>query len=107
VDAVTLDKLFVRAGILHSRLLKIDCEGAEWGVVRGAVRVLNQHLIDYVAMAYHPTICGVSKCDEIHRTLTDAGYSLLKVAGTCIYHLPSLPELLALPETRVCSDWRD
>ena len=78
---MTLDRLFADVGIHHVRLLKIDCEGAEWGVIRGAARILSQGMVEIVALMF---------------------------AGNCIYHLPSAtPELLQLPNARTAAGWRD
>jgi FkbM family methyltransferase len=108
VPAITLDRLFADAGLAHVRLLKVDCEGAEWSVFRGASHILAQRTIEIIAMMYHPTICGSGKCDEIHATLIRSGYSLIQISGNCIYNLPSAaPNLLDLPEARPVSDWKN
>jgi FkbM family methyltransferase len=108
IPATTLDKLFADAGIENVKLLKIDCEGAEWSILRGARNVLSRRMIDIIAMMYHPAICGVGKCDEIHATLIQSGYSLIRISGNCIYTLPSAaPDLLKLPDAHPASDWKN
>jgi FkbM family methyltransferase len=94
VPALTLDTFFENNAIDRVRLLKSDCEGAEYLVIRGATNVLKRQAIDFIAMEYHPLICGVEQCLFVDQALRDAGYSLTKIQGQCIYHLPGLEQKL-------------
>jgi hypothetical protein len=89
VRSVTLDALFAAASIDRVRLVKVDCEGAEGLVVKGATRVLSDQRIDFVAMEYHESICGPDACKDAHARLVDAGYTQTTLFGQCLYHLPS------------------
>lgn len=90
VPAITLDKFFQQNSINRVRLLKIDCEGAEYLVFEGGKGVIKQKLIEFIALEYHPHICGKDKCNNIHESLCNNGYILTKLHSQCIYHLPSL-----------------
>src|SRR2546423_4600895 len=78
VRAVTLDDFFQANGLERVRLLKVDCEGAEHQVITGARAVLARQAIDYIALEYHPSICGVEACRRVHEMLTAAGFTLTK-----------------------------
>jgi len=90
VQAATLDHIFAENKIGDARLIKVDCEGAEHKVVAGANRVLRQQAVDFIAMEYHPSICGTKKCHETHHKLKSAGYVLTRVSHQNVYHLPGL-----------------
>lgn len=106
VHTTTLDLLFTENSIESARLLKVDCEGAENLVVAGARRALKRQVIDFIAMEYHPSICGTDACAGIHQELTDSGYQLARVNGQCIYHLPHLgAELQPLGDLQVGRAW--
>ena len=89
VPAERLDSFFDRHSIATARLIKIDCEGAEGLVIDGASQVLADHRAEFIAMEYHTAISGPDICHETHRRITSAGYVLTRVAGQCVYHLPS------------------
>lgn len=88
VPGTTLDSWFERYGLERVRLMKVDCEGAESLVVAGGRKVLEGRRIDFIAMEYHPSICGAARCKATHSALTDAGYCVSKPGGQSIYHLP-------------------
>ena len=90
VQTVALDSFFARNGLDRVRLMKIDCEGAEGLVVRGAEEILTRKAIDFIAMEYHPQICGFEECERIHRFLKSCGYVLTKLGEQTIYHLAGL-----------------
>ncbi|MDZ7962636.1 MAG: FkbM family methyltransferase [Aulosira sp. DedQUE10] len=108
VPSITLDEFFKENSLNHVRLLKVDCEGAESLVFAGGHNVIQQNLIQLIAMEYHPSICGVEKCIDIHNQLRSAGYVLTKVREQCIYHLPGLEkEIQSLGELSVNCNWND
>jgi len=86
---MTLDKLFADESIDRARLVKIDCEGAEGVVVKGAKRMLTDRRVDFIAMEYHESICGSEACKETHIRIVEAGYLHTTILGQCLYHLPS------------------
>jgi len=108
VKCTTLDTFFRENSITRARLIKIDCEGAESFVMEGAREVLAERRVEFVAMEYHPSICGAIRCRETHMQMVNAGYVLSTVSGQCIYHLPDQAECLRpLGELRVGASWQD
>jgi len=93
VPCTTLDAFFDRNHLDRVRLMKVDCEGAESLVVAGGRNVLKRGRIDFIAMEYHPSICGTSLCTATHSALTDAGYHLSKIDGLFVYHLSGIESL--------------
>ncbi|BAQ66453.1 FkbM family methyltransferase [Geminocystis sp. NIES-3709] len=87
VPTITLDQFFEKNLIDRVRLMKVDCEGAEHLVFAGATKTLQKQIIEFIALEYHPMICGKDKCNEIHNQLYSSGYILTKVNDQCIYHL--------------------
>lgn len=88
VPCTTLDAFFESNGLNRVRLMKVDCEGAESLVIAGGRSVLNRGGIDFIAMDYHPTICGAARCKATHAILSDAGYCLSQTDGLLVYHFP-------------------
>ena len=108
VPTTKLDAFFQRNSLERVRLLKIDCEGAEYLVIAGGNNILKKHQIDFIAMEYHESICGWEKCAEIHKLLQTYGYILTKCHGQCIYHLPGLEqELQLLGRLQINCDWHE
>lgn len=104
VACTTLDSFFREHSIRRARLIKIDCEGAEPFVISGSKAVLAERKIEFIAMDYHPKICGIDICWKTHAQLINAGFILTLVSGLCVYHLPSLEEsLVPLGDLRVGS----
>ncbi|MEB3147976.1 MAG: FkbM family methyltransferase [Sphaerospermopsis sp.] len=88
VKAITLDQFIEQNNISKIRLMKVDCEGAEYLVIGGGKQTLSKQLIQFIAMEYHPNICGMDKCNQIHQSLLGYGYTLTKANGQCIYSFP-------------------
>jgi FkbM family methyltransferase len=106
VRTTTLDAFFQSNALERVRLLKVDCEGAEYLVIAGGRKVLEQQAIDFIAMEYHPTICGVAQCARSHEALQCSGYILTKVRGQHIYHLSGLDKTLQpLGDLQVGCHW--
>jgi FkbM family methyltransferase len=106
VQTMALDSFFAAKSLKRVRLMKVDCEGAEYFVVLGAEKTLKRQAIDFIAMEYHPGVCGVEKCDRTHTALASYGYTLTKVGDQTIYHLPGLESILQpLGGLRSTSNW--
>jgi FkbM family methyltransferase len=87
VRCTTLDS-FVRENQLDRiRLAKIDCEGAEIFIIRGACQTLREKRIDFLALEYHPHIFGNNEGKQLDEFLHSCGYALTCVKGQTIYHL--------------------
>ncbi|MBW4646745.1 MAG: FkbM family methyltransferase [Goleter apudmare HA4340-LM2] len=108
VPTTTLDIFFKENSIKQVRLVKVDCEGAEYLAIAGGHNILREKYIDFLAIEYHPLICGVKRCLEIHQKLKDFGYVLTKIHGQCLYHLPGLDkELEPLSSLQIDCDWHE
>jgi FkbM family methyltransferase len=107
VPTLTLDEFFRRNSLNHVRLMKVDCEGAENLVVNGGGDCLARQAIDFLALEYHPWICGSANCDLIHKRLLSYGYSASRVDGNLIYYRPGLErELGSIGATTPVRDLR-
>ena len=87
VPCTTLDRFFEQQSIERARLIKMDCEGAEPSIVAGAGRVIAEQRVDFIALEYHPHICGRVRCGDAHSALVRAGYEMTDLNGQSIYHL--------------------
>ena len=81
VDCVTVDTFVADQGLEHLRFMKIDVEGWELSVLRGATRTLKTHGPSIV-FEYDPAY--VSRCGgtgtELTACLAEAGYRLFALA---------------------------
>jgi FkbM family methyltransferase len=108
VETVTLDEFAAEKSLQRIRLIKIDCEGAEGLVIKGAENCLRNHLFDFLVVDYHSQIKSASACDEVHAQIQKAGYQLAKFGGVNIYHVPrSGKDLEILGKYRAANSWRD
>jgi FkbM family methyltransferase len=72
----TIDLMNIMEDFDHVDLLKMDCEGAEWDILRGAGHdVLDR--IGAIRMEYH-----LGQRDQIAGFLQQNGFSLIHLAGT-------------------------
>src|SRR5262249_45195500 len=90
LPCTTLDNLIQKTGIAKVRFMKVDCEGSEHRVIRGAIGALKAKQFEFIGLEYHPTIGpdAIEQCESTHRLLLSVGYILSKVDGLSIYHLP-------------------
>ncbi|MBI2815516.1 MAG: FkbM family methyltransferase [Acidobacteria bacterium] len=72
VEVVTLNHLFERFGISKCRLLKLDCEGAEYQILFAATDAVLQK-IERIAMEYHVGF-NEHTPDELARFLESHGF---------------------------------
>lgn len=84
VRITTLDAAMERAGIRRIDFLKIDTEGHDLYVLRGAVELLRMHAIDFIQFEYGDmwAAAGATLCSAIE-LLSEHGYTtyLLKSGG--------------------------
>ena len=91
----TIDEIVCADKLTRIRLLKVDVEGAEHLVVKGAHDTLRHKRVDILALEYHPTIGGGTvACSETHSRLLEYGYLLAEFRGQTIYHLPEYASLV-------------
>ena len=92
VPTVTLDELFPSS---HFDVMKMDVEGHEAGVLRGATRMLREHAIRHIVFEEHD-----GPASEPCKILQAAGYTLFQVG----WHLRGLI-LADLSAPRVCKTY--
>jgi FkbM family methyltransferase len=108
VETITLNEFVAGKSLKRIRLIKIDCEGAEGLVIKGAGNCLQKHLFDFLVVDYHSQIKSTSACDEVHEQIQNAGYQLAKFGGINIYHLPrTMQDLENLGKCRIANSWRE
>lgn len=96
VPATTLDEHVSANAVRRIRLVKIDCEGAEFLVLSGAKKTLKERVAEMISVDYHPQIVGEAGIGKIDALLRANGYLLTETAGgPWFYHLPSLRQDLA------------
>jgi FkbM family methyltransferase len=81
VRVIRLDALLSDAGIERVDLLKLDCEGAEEGVLIGAGDFITKGRIRRILVEFHPHISGRKSCAAAHKLLKKSGYRLVEDAG--------------------------
>lgn len=101
VRVVPLDRLVAEHGITGVRLMKVDCEGAEARVVRGAADLLRRHAIEFLALEYHRAVLSDREVAATDAWLRGFGYIATLCRQTLFYHLPGGErELAAFGEVR-------
>lgn len=83
VNVRRLDVLCAEQGIRHVHFLKIDVEGGEWEVIRGAADLLRLARVDFVQFEYGGTYPDAhTKLEWVFTYLSEQGYDLYKVEDT-------------------------
>jgi FkbM family methyltransferase len=89
VRTTTLDALLAHHGISKVRLLKIDAEGAEFPILRGAGELFTQRRVEVLSLDFHPYHVAKDVPHQMDRWLRDRGYELSQTGvGMWLYHLP-------------------
>jgi Methyltransferase FkbM domain len=102
VPSVPLDELAARHGIAAIRLMKVDCEGAEARVVRGAATLLARRAVAFLALEYHRAVLPGAEVAATDAWLRAQGYAAVLCRQTLVYHLAGgEPALAALGEVEV------
>jgi len=80
VDVVVGDEFVRTEDLPVPRLVKIDVEGAEYGVIRGLAKTLSQPACQMVCCEIHPPLLapGVTQ-DTVLALLRDLGFEKIKV----------------------------
>lgn len=96
VPAITLDSLLAEQKRVP-QLVKIDVEGAELKVLKGATQLLNGETAPILLLAVHPFWQATPEdCQEIVKILKEAGYQILNRQGATVEAL-EYDEYLCLP----------
>jgi FkbM family methyltransferase len=103
VRAMTLDQIFQEERIGSARLIKMDCEGSEHDVIAGAAKVLQDGLVDVLALEFHPSVTpdAADACRRTHEKLLRYGYELANWNGQTIYHRRDLELDIGRMEARL------
>ena len=83
VDVVTktIDQITIDEKLPHVDFIKIDAEGAELKVLKGAARILANNNVQLAIASYHETAEGVPEVDEIMKFLNGLGYKTWHMDG--------------------------
>lgn len=96
VETTTVDVLAQRCSWPRFRLVKIDCEGFEEPILKGAREFLARHGADFISLDYHIGIVGREAALRIDTLLRSHGYQLSQAGNGCwLYHLPGLEHEIA------------
>jgi len=108
VKVITLDDFWKQEIREQIGLLKVDVEGFETEVFRGASHLLKNKLIDSIIFEFSPrihTLRGIP-IDAPLEILLQHGYNLFRVDGAPfeldLQHLPKVCDLIALPAQPRC-----
>lgn len=85
VETDTIDRFCEQQGISHIDILKLDVQGAEYSVLEGARRMLQDEHIDliYMEMIMAPTYVGQRKYHEYLALFDALGYELFDIYNPC------------------------
>ena len=102
VEAKTLDQFVIENKIEKIRFMKVDCEGAEEVIVKGALESLKARRIEFIAVEFHMPILSEAQVFALDALVRSFGYALTEAgSGIWVYHLPGLEiDLLPLGKTR-------
>jgi len=95
VPATSLDD-YVSGGNRIPRLIKIDVEGAELRVLRGAAHLLTGPAAPILILAHHSLWESQEGSAELMSLLTSAGYQILDRMGNRVEHM-DFDEYICLP----------
>jgi FkbM family methyltransferase len=79
VDVSTVDEYCAKTGIERIDILKIDTQGSELDVIKGAQAMMRKgaiHLI-YLEIIFSEMYKGLPRLDEVYGFLADRGYTLV------------------------------
>jgi hypothetical protein len=83
VRTTTLDDYAAASGLQRIDFLKLDVEGYEPAVLRGAAALLNRHAIDIIFFEWCPPLLRRAGFDpgELLAEIEKAGYALYRIGG--------------------------
>lgn len=84
VETITLDDLLRSLKVDDVDFIKVDAEGAELQVLKGAKETLAKGVRLAIA-AYHTTENGESEIKQVSRFLDESGYKVIRVKGLRSY----------------------
>lgn len=79
VPMTTLAQLLEGEAATQIDLLKLDCQGAELGVLRGASARLHDVRFVFCEVAFEPIYADAPLFGEVHRFLIESGFALISL----------------------------
>lgn len=93
VNTIMLDELMAEYQWPRFRLMKVDCEGFEEPIIKGATEFLARRSADFISLDYHPSIVGADAIFRLDNQMRASGYHLTQTGNGCwLYHLPGLED---------------
>lgn len=95
VDTTTLDLFCEKHNVGKINFLKIDTEGNEWNVLRGASQLLQDKAIDMIQFEYGGTYpdAGITLA-QVYEFLKFNGYEVYRIASNYLIHIPQWRDAL-------------
>jgi len=88
IETMSLNDFCYRQSVDHINFLKIDTEGAEYAILRGAQDMLEKHAIDYIQFEYGGTYLDAkTTLKEICQYLTFLRYVIFKIVPDGLIHI--------------------
>jgi FkbM family methyltransferase len=81
VPTTTLESIFTEHGLQKVDLLKLDCQGAELAILRGAASRLGDIQAIFAEVSFDPIYDSAPLFGELHGFLRDAGFILSGLSG--------------------------
>jgi FkbM family methyltransferase len=81
VPMTTLSALLAKSELSHIDLLKLDCQGAELDVLRGAETHLSKVGLIFCEVSFEPVYEGAPLFHQVHDYLRNAGFALVGLSG--------------------------
>jgi FkbM family methyltransferase len=100
VELTTLDEWAAGAGIAHIDALKLDTQGADLDVIRGAERLLPGVRLIEAEVMLNPLYVGQPLFGDLDRHLRDRGFVLWRLAHLVHYGLAGTRSAFPLPDVQ-------
>lgn len=95
IPVLSLDSYCAAAGLPLINFLKIDVEGHELAVLRGARRLLSRRMVDFIQLEYGGTYKDAgTRLAEVFDELGRHGYLMFELRGDELIHHPSFQPAL-------------
>jgi FkbM family methyltransferase len=96
VDVITLDDAVSESPAFSRGLLKLDTQGNELRILKGATHALRHFSAIQLEVGFQPLYEGAADFDEALHTLNDLGYALCALFPNNHGHFPYLLEMDAI-----------
>ena len=89
IEIDTLDAVAERRGIEHVMLLKVDAEGHDLEVLRGASRLLRDGRVDIVQIevGFGAPHAAMPALEQVQELLACTGHRLYRIENQCVGHI--------------------